>query len=400
MKAFGIDSESLFLHPEAIRIIQGTSSVVMFMFPTLIWCWLCDEKGIWTCLGMRKLPTIKMCGLALGGWILLSPLVRLLEDVNRRLHLPEFLSEWETWLQQQEETAEQLVSVLITGGGSWELMANLLVIAGVAALTEELFFRGTMRKIIGQSTENVNIIAWTMGIIFCTVHLQFYTFLPRLVLGVYLGYLLCYSGNLWLPIAVHLVNNAVAVIILSNERLQKFVGGGEGETLLGTKFWTCVGAAVAGYMLFHPLMRKVRKSATVCRSTAIALLFLPLLMSCGEHYPKDELFGKWQLAEVQKGDGNVQQVDTIWYNFQYALFMYQVFIPQTNSYVACYGFRTEAKDGYFRLTLGTKQPDEAFRNRYTDWALTEQLFRIEKHSRSELILINENGVEYRFRRFG
>lgn len=401
IQAFGIETESLFSHPGAIRTIQGISSVMMFMLPALIWSWFCGEKGTWACLGMGKLPKGRMFGLALGGWLLLFPLVRLLEDVNRRLQLPDFVGAWEVWMQQQEETADKLIHTLTTGGGGWELMANLFVIAGIAALTEELFFRGAMRKIIGQTTENIHIIAWTMGIVFCAVHLQFYTFLPRLVLGVYLGYLLCRSGSLWLPVAVHLANNAVAVVALSDERLQAFVGGGSrAEALSGVKLWACTGAAVAGYMLFFPLMRKIHESAKAFKSIAVASLFLPLLMSCGEQYPKDELFGKWQLAEVQKVDGEVQQVDTVWYNFQHALFMYQVFIPETKSYSTCLGYRTEAEDGYFRLTLDEGKKGETFRIQYTDWGSTEQLFHIGKRKRSELILISKDGTEYRFRRFG
>jgi membrane protease YdiL (CAAX protease family) len=402
MRTFGLDRDSLFSHPIAIRTNQVISSGLVFMLPALTWSWFCGKKSTWAYLGVGQWPKARMVGLALGGWILLSPLVRLLEDVNRRLQLPVFLSDWEVWMQQQEATANKLVSVLTAGGGAWELMANLFVIAGIAALTEELFFRGAMRKIIGQTTENVNVIAWATAIIFCVVHSQFYTFLPRLVLGVYLGYLCCRSGSLWLPIVIHLVNNAVAVIALSNERLQKFIVGGEGELLSGINFWVCAGTAVAGYMLFRPLIRKINELAAVCKSAVVALLCLPLLMSCGEHYPKDALFGKWQLVEAQKDDGSVQKVGTVWYNFQHALFMYQLFIPQTHKYETCYGLRIEEEDGSFLLTLGTniKQLDETFRGKYTDWTSTKQRFYIEKHNKSELILVNQEGTRYRFRRFG
>ena len=42
--------------------------------------------------------------------------------------------------------------------------------------------------------------------------MQFYGFLPRFALGVALGYLMLWSGNLWLPILAHFTNNALAVI--------------------------------------------------------------------------------------------------------------------------------------------------------------------------------------------
>lgn len=45
------------------------------------------------------------------------------------------------------------------------------------------------------------------------MHLQFYGFFGRFVLGIVLGYIFVWSGSLWVPIAVHFLNNAMAVIV-------------------------------------------------------------------------------------------------------------------------------------------------------------------------------------------
>ena len=42
--------------------------------------------------------------------------------------------------------------------------------------------------------------------------MQFFGFLPRLVLGAMFGYMLEWSGTLWLPIIAHFVNNTISVI--------------------------------------------------------------------------------------------------------------------------------------------------------------------------------------------
>jgi membrane protease YdiL (CAAX protease family) len=47
--------------------------------------------------------------------------------------------------------------------------------------------------------------------IFSLMHLQFYGFLPRIILGVILGYLFVWSKNLWIPILIHFLNNALVV---------------------------------------------------------------------------------------------------------------------------------------------------------------------------------------------
>jgi hypothetical protein len=46
------------------------------------------------------------------------------------------------------------------------------------------------------------------------MHLQFYGFLPRMLLGAALGYLFVWSGSLWVPILAHFANNALALILI------------------------------------------------------------------------------------------------------------------------------------------------------------------------------------------
>ena len=47
---------------------------------------------------------------------------------------------------------------------------------------------------------------------FSAIHMQFYGFIPRMLLGALFGYALKWSGSLWLPILMHFTNNALAVI--------------------------------------------------------------------------------------------------------------------------------------------------------------------------------------------
>ena len=44
--------------------------------------------------------------------------------------------------------------------------------------------------------------------------MQFFGFLPRFFLGIILGYLFYYSGNLWMSIIAHFINNALAVLLM------------------------------------------------------------------------------------------------------------------------------------------------------------------------------------------
>ena len=42
--------------------------------------------------------------------------------------------------------------------------------------------------------------------------MQFFGFLPRLVLGLWLGYLLVWTRSLWVPIIAHTLNNSTVVV--------------------------------------------------------------------------------------------------------------------------------------------------------------------------------------------
>ena len=93
-------------------------------------------------------------------------------------------------------------------------MLGLVVIAIIPAIGEELVFRGIVQNELLRWTKNAHISIWLAAIVFSTVHLQFYGFLPRVVLGAMFGYLYHWSGNLWLAMFAHFVNNAVQVVAL------------------------------------------------------------------------------------------------------------------------------------------------------------------------------------------
>jgi hypothetical protein len=73
-------------------------------------------------------------------------------------------------------------------------------------------------RVFAEWTGNVHLGVIIPAILFSALHLQFYGFLPRMVLGIVLGYLFVRSGSLMVPVVVHFVNNGLAVIIafLSN----------------------------------------------------------------------------------------------------------------------------------------------------------------------------------------
>lgn len=42
--------------------------------------------------------------------------------------------------------------------------------------------------------------------------MQFYGFFPRMLLGVLFGYMLLWTGSIWVPVLAHFINNGAAVV--------------------------------------------------------------------------------------------------------------------------------------------------------------------------------------------
>jgi membrane protease YdiL (CAAX protease family) len=81
------------------------------------------------------------------------------------------------------------------------------------ALFEEFFFRGTLQPFFTKWFMNKHLAIMVTAFIFSAIHFQFYGFIPRFLLGIYLGYLLIWGKSLWLPIIAHFIHNTISLIL-------------------------------------------------------------------------------------------------------------------------------------------------------------------------------------------
>jgi membrane protease YdiL (CAAX protease family) len=145
--------------------------------------------------------------------VMILPFVSWLMEINESLKLPEFLSGMEQWMRESEEQALKLTEAFLSDTSIKGLVVNMLMIGILASIGEELLFRGIILRIFKEWTKNAHLAVWISAILFSALHMQFYGFLPRMILGVVLGYLFVWSGSLWVPIITHFINNGSAVFI-------------------------------------------------------------------------------------------------------------------------------------------------------------------------------------------
>ena len=209
-----------------MRFVQLVTSICTFLLPSLAMAWTCGTNPT-AYLSLRKVANGEVWLLTLLSMFLLSPAINLLGLLNQQMELPAFMAPIEHWMRTQEDLAERLTLKLLSNDSPWTLLANLLVIAGAAGVTEEFLFRGALQRVIGRWTANPHTVIWIAAALFSAFHIQFYGFLPRMLLGAYFGYLLYWGKSIWIPVFAHFCNNAFAVIGMSSESLKEteFVTG-------------------------------------------------------------------------------------------------------------------------------------------------------------------------------
>ncbi len=194
---------------DLIKLVQIISSIGMFVIPALIYAKLQNKD--W--LGYLKIIPIPAY-LALLTIVIMfsaSPALEYTMQLNKGMKLPYFLKEVEAWMLQQELKMELMTKQLIIMNSIPALFVNLVMLAIIPAFGEELIFRGGFQQIFARWFGNHHVAIWLTAIIFSSIHFQFYGFFPRMFLGALFGYLLVWSGSLWLPILGHFLNNALAV---------------------------------------------------------------------------------------------------------------------------------------------------------------------------------------------
>lgn len=190
-----------------LLVVQGLAIMIL---PSIVFTFLTNLKP-WESIGLQKIRPLK--------WVLLStililsiqPLVEWLSVINNQMSLPASMAGIEAWMREAEIKAAEIMAEILKGNQPKNIIANIFIMAIIPAIGEELIFRGCFQKVIGQWWKNPHLAILFTAILFSAIHMQFFGFLPRFVLGIVLGYLFYWSKNIWVSILAHFINNALAV---------------------------------------------------------------------------------------------------------------------------------------------------------------------------------------------
>ena len=139
------------------------------------------------------------------------PAMNYIVYLNEQLSLPDSLSAIEQWMRATEDAAKAVTDSFLTGNTLLGLLGCVLLLGVLTGLSEEMLFRGALQGTLIES-RNVHFSIWLTAFVFSVLHFQFFGFVPRMLLGAIFGYLLVWTGSLWVPVIAHALNNSVVVI--------------------------------------------------------------------------------------------------------------------------------------------------------------------------------------------
>ena len=173
---------------------------------------------------------------------------------NSNVSFPGFMEGFENWARQTESAAARMTEYLTAFDGFSQFVVAFFVIAVFAALGEELVFRGIIQNMIHRSNGNIHIAIWLSAILFSAIHFQFFGFVPRMLLGALFGYLYYWSGNLWIPIFAHFVNNGFTLVMIYLHNLGQVnfdIENSEPPSLMAVLLFAIITAVLLFYFRNH-----------------------------------------------------------------------------------------------------------------------------------------------------
>jgi len=184
-----------------MKLVQFFSAIGTFVTPILIYGYLVNFD-----FHLKKSFNRQSVLVVLAIMILITPLVSFLLEWNMTINFPD-------WILKYDMNSEAIVLAFLNMNNYWDLLFNIIIMAIIPAIGEELLFRGLLQQSLIKQIGNIHVSIFITAFLFSAIHLHFNGLVPRIFLGIVLGYLFYWSKSLWIPIIAHFTNNAMAIIL-------------------------------------------------------------------------------------------------------------------------------------------------------------------------------------------
>ena len=167
-----------------------------------------------------------------------------------------FFAPIHTGMHEKEQMAEDMSLQFLEVTGIRGLLFNLFMIGLMPAIGEELLFRSVIQPLAGKLLRNIYVGILVSAILFSGMHMQFFGFFPRLLLGIVLGIFYLWSGSIWVPMIMHLLNNCTAVLVYYLSHNQYIQVDPERFGSSDDFLWVIISLLISGLILFYVFRNK------------------------------------------------------------------------------------------------------------------------------------------------
>lgn len=202
------------------RVMMVFQNLGMFLVPALIFADISKYGGKFLDIQRAAGIYYLLCAVLV---VVALPMVDRIVVFNESIELPAWLGR--EVLDSMENDAQETAQAILGGHSSQGIWLNMLLLAVVPALGEELFFRGALLQLMRRSKLGWHGAIWVSAFIFSIIHLQFYGAIPRLFLGALFGYMVYWTGSIWIPILAHFIHNGLYVLLWHSPQLNEAGGG-------------------------------------------------------------------------------------------------------------------------------------------------------------------------------
>ena len=193
---------------DAMKLMQFFNAIGVFIVPSILFL---HFRGVsfYTYLKLNLSVFIKGVLAIFIMALAMIPVANFLGALNAMLPLPEFLS----FLKEIEAQTLLITEQFLLMDTPIDLLLMIGLIGFVAAVGEELLFRGVLQNLFHEWFVSPHIAIWLTAFLFSVIHLLYHAVLPRFVLGALIGYVYVYSGNLRSAMLLHFFYNSTLVLL-------------------------------------------------------------------------------------------------------------------------------------------------------------------------------------------
>ncbi len=227
--------------------------IFMFSLSALVFAWFVKKKDWLSYFGWKKV-NLELLGRFILLFVVSYPLIGASAMLTDLIDLPD-------WMQSMDHSAFDSLENLLMMDGPIDLIVNLFIIALIPAIGEELLFRGVIQEVLVKRLKNPHIAIWIASIVFGAVHLQIAGFLPKVLIGVILGYAYYLTKSIFYPMVLHFLNNGLQTVLMYVSGEDMNMESMPTSEDFGPQLWfVAVFSAILSYIIFKNIIHYIQNS--------------------------------------------------------------------------------------------------------------------------------------------